>query len=90
VPTYATAPALFFVACLMATSLGAIAWDEPTEYIPALIITLMIPLSYSIATGIGLGFIAYVALKLLAGRFREINAASGVIAAAFLIKLIFV
>ena len=81
VPPYATAPALLFVACLMATSLGAIAWDEPTEYIPALIIALMIPLSYSIATGIGLGFIAYVALKALAGRFREINAASAVIAA---------
>jgi adenine/guanine/hypoxanthine permease len=60
----------------MATSLGAIAWDEPTEYIPALIVALMIPLSYSIDTGIGLGFIAYVALKLLAGRLHEINAAS--------------
>ena len=44
VPTYATAPALLFVACLMATSLGAIRWDEPTEYIPALTIALMIPL----------------------------------------------
>jgi AGZA family xanthine/uracil permease-like MFS transporter len=49
----------------------------------------MIPLSYSIATGLGLGFIAYVALKLLSGRVREINAASGTIAGAFLLKLIF-
>ena len=89
VPTYATAPALLFVACLMATSLGAIGWDEPTEYIPALTIALMIPLSYSIATGIGLGFIAYVALKLIAGRFGDINGASAVIAGAFLLKLIF-
>jgi AGZA family xanthine/uracil permease-like MFS transporter len=89
VPPYATAPALLFVACLMATSLGAIQWDEPTEYIPALTIALMIPLSYSIATGIGLGFIAYVALKLLSGRVHEINAASGTIAGAFLLKLIF-
>jgi AGZA family xanthine/uracil permease-like MFS transporter len=89
VPTYATAPALLFVACLMATSFGAIHWDEPTEYIPALTIALMIPLSYSIATGIGLGFIAYVALKLLSGRVRDINAASAVIGAAFLLKLIF-
>jgi adenine/guanine/hypoxanthine permease len=46
------------------------------------------PLSYSIATGIGLGFIAYVVLKAFAGGFREINAAVGVIA-AFLLKLIF-
>jgi xanthine/uracil/vitamin C permease (AzgA family) len=43
----------------------------------------------SIATGIGLGFIAYVALKALAGRFSEINAAVGIIALAFLLKLIF-
>jgi adenine/guanine/hypoxanthine permease len=89
VPLYATAQALIFVACLMAASLGAIKWDDPTEYIPALIIALLMPLSYSIATGIGLGFIAYVVLKALAGRFREINAAVGVIAVAFLLKLIF-
>ena len=49
----------------------------------------MMPLSYSIATGIGLGFIAYVALKALTGRFSEINAAVGVIALAFLLKLVF-
>ncbi len=89
VPLYATAPALLFVACLMASSLGALSWEDPTDYIPALIIVLMMPLSYSIATGIGLGFIAYVALKALAGRFGEINAAVGIIALAFLLKLIF-
>ena len=50
----------------------------------------MIPLSYSIATGIGLGFIAHVALKLLSGRVREINAASATMAGAFLLKLVFV
>jgi AGZA family xanthine/uracil permease-like MFS transporter len=49
----------------------------------------MIPLSYPIATGIGLGFIAYVALKLLAGRVKEINAAAATIAGAFLLKLVF-
>ena len=75
-------------AVFVATCLAA-AGDEPTEYIPALIIALMIPLSYSIATGIGLGFTAYVALKALAGRFREINAASAVVAGAFQLKLIF-
>jgi adenine/guanine/hypoxanthine permease len=89
VPAYATAPALLFVACLMAASLGAIKWDDATEYIPALIIALMMPLSYSIATGIGLGFIAYVALKALVGRVKEINLAAAVIASAFLLKLIF-
>ena len=89
VPGYATAPALFFVACLMAASLGALRYDDATDYIPALIIALLMPLTYSIATGIGLGFIAYVALKALTGRFKEINAAVAVIAFAFLLKLAF-
>src|SRR3990170_5292411 len=89
VPLYATAPALLFVAFLMAASLGALSWDDPTDYIPALIIVLLMPLSYSIATGIGLGFIAYVALKALVGRVSEVNAAVAVIAACFLLKLIF-
>lgn len=89
VPAYATAPAILFVACLMSASLGAIHWEDATEYIPALAIALMIPLSYSISTGIGLGFIAYIALKASAGRFQDINAAVAVIAAAFLLKLIF-
>jgi adenine/guanine/hypoxanthine permease len=89
VPLFATAPALLFVACLMAASLGAFVWDDPTEYVPALIIVLMMPLSFSISIGIGLGFIAYVALKALAGRFAEINAAVAVIALAFLLKLVF-
>ncbi len=89
VPGYATAPALFFVACLMAASLGALSFDDATDYIPALIIALLMPLTYSIATGIGLGFIAYVALKALTGRVKEINAAVAVIALAFLLKLIF-
>jgi AGZA family xanthine/uracil permease-like MFS transporter len=89
VPGYATAPALVFVAFLMAASLGALRFDDPTDYIPALLIALLMPLTYSIATGIGLGFIAYVALKALTGRWRDINAAVGVIALAFLLKLAF-
>jgi len=89
VPVYATAPALLFVACLMATSLGAIQWEDATDYIPALTIAFLMPLTYSIATGIGLGFIVYVTLKALTGRVSEINAAVTIIAMAFLLKLIF-
>jgi AGZA family xanthine/uracil permease-like MFS transporter len=89
VPVYATAPALLFVACLMAASLGAIVWEDATEYIPALTIAFLMPLTYSIATGIGLGFIVYVVLKALTGRVSQINAAVAIIAFAFLLKLIF-
>jgi len=81
IPGYATAPALVFVACLMARALRDLAWDDATETIPAVIITLATPFTFSIATGIGLGFIVYVIVKLAAGRMREIAGAVWVIAA---------
>jgi len=81
IPGYATAPALVFVACLMARALRDIAWDDATETIPAVITALATPFTFSIATGIGLGFIVYVIVKLAAGRMREIAGAVWVIAA---------
>jgi AGZA family xanthine/uracil permease-like MFS transporter len=87
VPAYATAPALIFVAALMAKGLKDIAWDDATEAAPALLTALAIPFTYSIAAGMGIGFIAYVAIKLAAGRWREVNAAVAVIAAAFVVKI---
>ena len=88
VPLYATAPALLFVACLMARSLAEIAWDDVTEAVPAVVTALAIPLTFSIASGIGLGVLTYAAVKLLAGRPREANGAVLMIAAAFAVKLI--
>ncbi|MDB5396588.1 MAG: purP [Rhodospirillales bacterium] len=73
VPPYATAPALLFVACLMVRSLTEISWDDATEYAPALVTALAMPLTFSIANGIALGFIAYAGIKLLAGRPREVG-----------------
>ena len=73
----------------MAANLGAIKWEDANRVHPSAYCGAIDALSYSIATGIGLGFIAYVMLKAFAGRFREINAAVAVIAAAFLLKLIF-
>lgn len=87
VPAYATAPALIFVAGLMAKGLKDIDWDDITESAPALITALAIPFTYSIAAGIGIGFIAYAAIKLVSGRWREINAAVAVIALAFILKI---
>ncbi len=88
IPEYATAPALIFVAALMAKGLKDIDWEDATEAAPALVTALAIPFTYSIATGIGIGVIAYVAIKLVAGRWRDINAAVAVIAAAFLVKIV--
>ena len=87
VPAFATAPALIFVAALMAKSLADIAWDDLSETAPALVTALAIPFTFSIATGIGLGFIAYAGIKILSGRWREINMAVAVIAILFVIKL---
>jgi AGZA family xanthine/uracil permease-like MFS transporter len=86
VPGYATAPALFFVACLMTRGLAEIDWQDVTEYAPAVVTALAMPLTFSIANGIAFGFISYAAVKLLAGRPREARPAVVVLAALFLVK----
>jgi AGZA family xanthine/uracil permease-like MFS transporter len=88
IPAYATAPALLFVACLMARSLADIAWDDITEAAPAVITALAMPFSFSIANGIALGFVAYGAIKLLAGRTGEVGLAVWLLAGAFVLKFV--
>ncbi len=90
VPPYATAPALFYVACLMLRELSALQWDDVTEVIPACVTALLMPFTYSIANGISCGFISYVAIKLLAGRAREVKPVAWVVAGLFLFKFIHV
>ena len=89
IPVYATAPAILFVGCTMAKSLGEIEWRHLTEAMPAVITAFAIPFSGSIATGIGIGFITYVLIKTCAGQIKSIHPAMGVIAAAFAVKFIF-
>lgn len=86
IPGFATAPALVFVACLMAKSLQELDWDDTTEYLPAIITALAMPFTFSIATGIGLGFITYAGVKLLAGRPGEVHGAVWLIAALSAVK----
>lgn len=81
-PMFATAPALVFVACLMARALKDLDWEEQTEYLPGVITALAIPLTFSISAGIGLGFIVYAVVKTLAGRWREVGGAVWLIAIA--------
>lgn len=80
IPGFATAPALVFVACLMAQALRGLEWDDATETIPAVVTVLAMPFTFSIATGIGLGFVAHAALKLVAGRGHEVGGAVWLIA----------
>ncbi len=89
VPAYATAPALLFVACLMARGFAELGWDDPTEYAPAVVTALAMPLTFSIANGIALGFISYAAVKLLSGRFAEAGPSMTALALLFVVKYAF-
>jgi AGZA family xanthine/uracil permease-like MFS transporter len=77
-----------FVAALMAKGLKDIDWDDLTEAAPALLTALLIPFTYSIAGGIGIGFMAYAAIKLVSGRWRDVNAAVAIIATAFAVMIL--
>ena len=89
IPSYAAAAALLFVSASMAQSLVEIDWLDITESTPAIITALMMPFSFSIADGIGIGFISYVLIKLLAGRVKEVPLAVGFIALVFALKFTF-
>jgi AGZA family xanthine/uracil permease-like MFS transporter len=75
VPAYATAAALLFVACIMARSLADIDWNDITESAPAVVTAVAMPLSFSIADGIGLGFICYILIKIISGNARDCSIA---------------
>ena len=86
VPAYASAAALLYVACVMAQGLAEIAWDDITEYGPAVVAAVSMPLTYSIATGIGLGFITYAVAKILSGKFADAKPAVLILAVLFGLK----
>lgn len=87
VPAFATAPALFFVAVLMTGGLVQVNWEDLSEAAPVLVTALMMPLTFSIANGIALGFISWTVIKLLAGRWRDLNPSLYVLSVLFIIKL---
>jgi adenine/guanine/hypoxanthine permease len=85
-----TAPALVLVGALMMRASRDIAWDDPTESIPAFAILAGIPLTYSIADGLALGFLAYPVVKILAGRRREAGLALTLLAVVLFFYFLFV
>lgn len=87
IPAYATAPALFFVAVLMTGDLAQVDWDDLTVAAPVVVTALAMPLTFSIANGIALGFISWTAIKLLSGRWSDINTAMWILSILFIIKL---
>ena len=76
IPAFATAPALIFIATYFLRNIADIDWKDVTEYAPAVLAAVLMPLTFSIAHGIALGFIAYALIKALSGKYDELNAGS--------------
>ena len=89
VPAYATAGALIYVAILMLGGLEKLDWNNTTELIPSLIMVVMIPLTFSIANGIALGFISYVVIKAFVGEIKTISSGAWFLFAIFVAKFVF-
>ena len=89
VPAYATAGALIYVAILMLGGMEKLNWGDATELLPALIIIVMIPLTFSIANGIALGFLSFIILKIASGNLRNISSGAWFLGAIFISKFAF-
>jgi AGZA family xanthine/uracil permease-like MFS transporter len=89
VPAFATASALLYVSVLMASGLARIDWEDITEAAPAFIAAIMMPLSFSIANGIALGFISYTAIKVFSGYYKAVPMSVYLLSALFVAKFMF-
>ena len=78
-----------FVATFFVRNIIEIDWDDATEFAPAMLAAILMPLTFSIAHGIALGFIAYVIIKTLSGRQSDLNAGSIVIGVLSFLYYIF-
>ena len=83
IPAFAVAPALIYVGLLMLRNIVHIPVNNPTDFISSMTIVIMIPLTFSIADGLGMGIISYVILKLLTGKIKELNSMIIGLAAVF-------
>ncbi|WP_439146737.1 NCS2 family permease [Vibrio sp.] len=90
IPAYATSGALIYVAFVMMSSMQHVDWKDFTNGAPAAITALMMPLTFSIANGIALGFITYTVLKLATGKTKDVSISMYFLAAIFVAKLVFI
>jgi adenine/guanine/hypoxanthine permease len=89
VPQAATAPALILVGSMMLATITEIRWSDPLTAVPAFLTLILIPLTYSIANGLGFGIIAWAVLHLAAGRIRKKDWLLYVLAALFLARFVY-
>jgi AGZA family xanthine/uracil permease-like MFS transporter len=86
IPAFATGAALLFVATIMARALEDLDWADVGESAPAVVTAIAVPLSYSIADGIGLGFITYALVKIVSGQASRCPLAVYAVALIFMLK----
>lgn len=89
IPAFATAPTLVIVGAMMLSEVREIDWDDMSKAIPAFLTIFMIPLTYSIAEGLAIGFISYPLIKAFQGKAREVPLATWVIAGIFVARFVF-
>ncbi|KDM92276.1 NCS2 family permease [Photobacterium galatheae] len=89
IPAYATAGALIYVAFVMMSSMQHVKWNDFTDAAPAAITALMMPLTFSIANGIALGFITFTILKVATGRTKDVSISMYILTAIFVAKLVY-
>ncbi|MBW4682891.1 MAG: NCS2 family permease [Microcoleus vaginatus WJT46-NPBG5] len=88
IPAYATTPALLIVGVLMAGNVRGIRWDDPAESIPSFLTILIMPLAFSIAEGLAIGFITYPLLKAFQGKAHEVKPAVWILAGIFVLRFV--
>ncbi len=89
VPSCATATALIYVGILMMKGVRDIEWNDPAIALPAFLTISMMPFTYNISFGIGLGLIAHVAIKIFTGKAKEVSVATYVLMLIFLLMFFF-
>ena len=89
VPPAATAPALILVGCMMLSSISEIPWRDPLVAVPAFLTLVLIPLTYSIANGLGFGIVSWAVLHLVTGKIRRQDWLLYVLAALFVFRFIY-
>jgi AGZA family xanthine/uracil permease-like MFS transporter len=89
IPAYATTPTLVIVGVLMLSNITQINWQDLTEAIPAFLTLFTIPLTYSIAEGLSIGFISYPLLKAFQGKSHEVSLATWILSGVFVVRFVF-
>ncbi|MEC9491827.1 NCS2 family permease [Flexistipes sp.] len=89
IPAYATSPALVIVGVFMLKTVTKIDWEDMTEALPSFMVIISMPFSYSIATGIAMGFIFYPITKTLAGKANEVKLTVWILALIFIARFIY-